>query len=56
MAKSAPPPPPDRPSRAQIEELRAKASADLERAANQPLSEKAKLDAALLDSAKSTKH
>jgi len=44
------------PMRRWLEDLRRKASADLERAANQPLSEKAKQDLAILDSVGKTKH
>jgi hypothetical protein len=44
------------PMRRWLEELRRKASADLERTANKPLSEKTLQDLALLDSARTTKH
>jgi len=44
------------PMRRQLEELRRKASADLERAANQPLSEKDKQDLATLEALDATKH
>jgi hypothetical protein len=47
---------PNLPSRSQIEELRSQASADLERAVREPLSEKVKLDLATLEAVKATKH
>jgi hypothetical protein len=56
MLKSGPPPPPDRPSRAQIEELRRQADVELERRQGKPLPEKAKLDQATLEALDATKH
>ena len=56
MAKSKPPSPPDRPTRAQIEQLRAQSAAYLKSIAGKPLSEKMKQDAAILESVRATKH